>query len=147
MTDPKPSANTVEARLDEWGAAERSRLIEPGPQFLRTVKSTRPARGSRMARRLTTLLAAAAAVALAAIIALRPGPGANRAAVPGDRGVAVGVAGASGEVVTAGLSRRAGVAEVVEMLDAMQQREPHRAAPARASDAYCAGCVDDLMRL
>jgi len=130
----------LESQLDAWGKREGSRLVEPAPRFLNVVRA---ANLSRLSRRFIGALSLAAVLALVALIALRPDTQSptQRPQVPGP--VATRTDGP--RATTAGLGRTADVETVLDLLF-VQPRSP-ALPPARPSDAYCAGCIDELLRI
>lgn len=136
-------------RLDAWGEAERARPAALPGAFARRVRA---ARGPRVLRRVLEGLALAAAVALVAYVLQRPlpTPGSDRAAdrgpAPLDHGAAEIVAHGSAQTTAAGMARRAIQSGTTDWLEPVRSRG-EQATPARAGDAYCAGCVDDLTRI
>lgn len=143
------SGCSIESRLEALGRAERDRLVEPDPRFLRAVREAAPPRpGAILLRRVTVLFAAAAAVVLAVLIAFQqrpapvsPGTGDHSPLV---RHSAADAAGAPGGIMTAGFGRSIAPDDMLKSLDApLAPRE----LPARAADAYCAGCLEELTRI
>ena len=143
MTDhDTPTAPTLDGRLDAWANSERSRLVEPAPQFLRRVRAARP---RRIMPRIIEACVLAAGLALVAYVLStadserRPGPdpdaGTPVATIPPARAFSIGT------------GRGADVADVFDLLDSMPQRPAPESPPTRASDAYCAGCLDELTRI
>ncbi len=143
QSHPPRTDDALAARLDHWGRRERSRLSEPGARFMSEVRSLRT--GPRFARRVVTLLAAAAAIALAAIVALRAD---TRPSSPSGTSGTVPLAQrpAPSTIINAAAGLNTDAATVFDLLDRLPERET-RDAPARAGDAYCVGCMDDLMRI
>lgn len=142
-THPPRTDDVLNARLDRWGRDERSRLSEPGPRFMSEVRASRS--GSRFTRRVVTILAAAAAVALATIIALRTDPRPHLPSGVSNAGAIVKRI-APGHAISAAAGINADAASVFDLLDRLPNRET-RETPARAGDAYCIGCLEDLMRI
>ncbi len=137
------------SRLDAWGEAERARPAALPEAFGRRVRA---ARGPRVLRRVLEGLALAAAVGLVAYVAHRPAStprreqSADRGPAPLDHGAAEIVAHGSAHPTAAGMARRAIQSGTTDWLEPVRSRG-EQATPARAGDAYCAGCVDDLTRI
>lgn len=143
---------SLESRLDAWGRNESAQLVEPSPQFLRAVHAARAVQavhavhGPRLARRVFGALALAAIFALVAFVALRPDarPPTQHPGVPGPVAAGTDVT-RTARITTAGLGRTADVETILDLL--YDQPRPPAAPPARPSDAYCAGCIEELMRI
>ncbi|MBX3403261.1 MAG: hypothetical protein KF699_07615 [Phycisphaeraceae bacterium] len=143
----------VISRLESWGQHERARLVAPPDAYVRSVRA---ARGPRQMRRVVEGLALAAAVALVAYVAMRPSPAppprqeqlADRPRLPAppDHGAVAVVSREDGPPTVAGLTRRAIESGALDWPEAARTRIAP-AEPARAADAYCAGCVEELTRL
>lgn len=144
--------SSIESRLEAFGREERDRLSEPDPRFLRAVRDAAPMRADTLLlRRITVLFAAAAAILLAVLVALqtRPAP-----VSPGTGDYSPLVhrhdpdrLGAPGNILTAGHGRGVDLDDMINSLDRAPSTPGPRDAPARAADAYCAGCIDDLTRI
>ena len=139
-TETSDSIDSLELRLDAWGQRERSGVAEPAPKFMRAVRA---ARGPRLVARLAGAMALAAVLALVAYVAFRPAPSLSPIISPDSTTLFQPPARA----FTAGVGRNADVADVFGLLDAMPQPTGPSAPAPRASDAYCAGCLEELTRL
>lgn len=139
-----PTDPDLTAQLDAWGQSERSRLVAPPEPFIRQVRAARgPQAGRRVVLRIIQGLALAAAVALVASVAFWPAPSSK----PQDTPV---VRSTREETPTtlAGMTRRAVETDTLDwLLESAPPPAAAPAAPARAADAYCAGCIDELTKL
>jgi hypothetical protein len=148
-TERTRGGDELASRLEEWGEAERARPAALPEAFARRVRAVRR---PRVLRRVLEGLALAAAVALVAYVVQRPAPTprqaqtAHRGPAPLDHGAAETVAHADAQPTAAGLARRAIQSGTTDWLEP-SRANTDQAAPARAGDAYCAGCVDDLTRI
>lgn len=140
----KATDSELGTQLDAWGACERARLVAPPEPFIRQVRAAgRPREGRRVVRRVIERLALAAAVALVAYVALRPTPPSEPRHTPVVRSTPD-----ANPTTLAGMTRRAVETGTLDWLPEpapLPAAEP--AAPARAADAYCVGCIDELTRL
>lgn len=154
-SDHEKHPPALEARLNAFGAAERARLIEPSPGFLSAVRAAQPAAQHTQfvfpVRRIAALLAVAAAITLLAFFAfnappapIAPGTGDSIVVHPpvSDRDTHT-----PARMITAGLGRSTSAADIFELLDSMPRPQMPREEPARIGDAYCAGCMDELLRI
>jgi hypothetical protein len=148
MPDHTPIPNPLEARLDAWGESEHARISEPAPRFLAAVRAAQPPRHVPIARRITVFLAAAAAVALAAIVALRPPTDSTKTGdlIPPTQ-LTASSSGAPERIFTAGRGRDLSIDDILNTVDSKPAPLGPAAAPVRASDAYCAGCIEELTRI
>lgn len=135
--------DSLELRLNAWGERERSGIAEPAPNFMRAVHA---ARGPRLVARLAGALALAAVLSLVAYVAFRPATLVSPDVSPNST-MLTHTPAAPARAFTVGIGRNADVASVFDLLDAMPQPAGPSAPTPRASDAYCAGCIEELTRL
>jgi len=131
----------LESRLDAWGAAERSRVIEMPRRLHAQVHAARPRRTLVRVMKACVLAASLALVAyLVSTVETESGPDMDR-----DESVVV-AASVTARALSVGSGRNADVEDVLDLLDSMPATAP-KEAPMRAADAYCAGCIDELTKI
>ncbi|GEM_PF-5904818 len=131
----------LESRLDAWGAAERSRVIEPPRKFPGQVRAAHPRRTVVRVIKVCVLAASLAVVAyLLSTVDLESVPSSGR-----EGGVVV-AASVPARALSVGTGRNADVEDVFDLLDSMPAPAP-KDAPIRAADAYCTGCFDELSKI